>query len=65
MGTDLTQQIEAERAELAAAPLVQLGPAVQRCHFCGQLAATGSVVEVVDGHEVRGQERFKGGCCGG
>jgi hypothetical protein len=58
--TDLAKQVEQEAAELAAAPRIEPGPAVQRCHFCGQLAVSGSVVEVVDG-----RERWKGVCCGG
>jgi hypothetical protein len=60
MSIDLAAQVEQERAELAAAPRVEPGPAIVRCHWCGQVSDTATLVEMVDG-----QERYKGGCCGG
>ncbi len=60
MATDLTQQVEQEAQEISNALPVARGAAVQRCHFCGQLAPTATHVETVDG-----QERYKGSCCGG
>jgi hypothetical protein len=60
MLNELTVQVEQELAAIAAAPPVPSAGLVQRCHFCGQLAAATSLVETVDG-----QERFKGVCCGG
>lgn len=50
MAADIAQ----EAAQLKSAPLVQLGPPVGRCSFCGQLARSLQLVEVIGG-----QERFK------
>lgn len=49
-----------EHDELVNAPLVQLGPPLGRCHFCGRLARNLTLVEVVNG-----QERLRGECCNG
>ena len=58
MATDLAAQVAREQWELEQAPVVPRGPLVQRCHFCGQLAATATLVETVDK-----QERYAGECC--
>ena len=50
MAADIAQ----EAAHLKSAPLVQLAPPVGRCSFCGQLARSLQLVEVIGG-----QERFK------
>lgn len=52
--------IAKEKVELDAAPPAQLGPFLGRCHWCGRVARTLTLVEVVGG-----AERYKGECCHG
>jgi len=47
----MAADIALEKAQLDAAPLVQLGPPVGRCSFCGRLARSLQLVEVIGGHE--------------
>ena len=58
MDLQLDVQVAREQWELEQAPVAPRGPLVQRCHFCGQLTTTATLVESVDG-----QERYKGECC--
>lgn len=53
-------EIKAEQTAIVSAPLVELGPHIGRCHWCGRPARRLTLVEVVNG-----QERHKGECCGG
>lgn len=60
VATDLQKQVELEAQEIANAPRVEPVPNLAvRCHWCGQLARSIALVEVVNG-----QERWKGDCCG-
>ena len=52
--------IAVEKAQLDAAPPIQLLPPVGRCSFCGRLAQSLQLVEVIGG-----QERFKCELCAG
>jgi hypothetical protein len=57
---ELGERIAREKAELAAAPVVKLGPPVGRCHFCGQLSKQ---LRVIQPTHPSGMVRYKGGCC--
>lgn len=65
MTTDLAKQITQEAQEIAQAPVVQLGAAAQRCHFCGQLTDGGTEIFGPAHSAQESQMRFKGRCCGG
>lgn len=63
--SELSEQVAREAEELRKAPLVQYGPTVHRCQFCGQPAPEHELqlVEIID---VDGDEplyRYMGGCC--
>jgi len=65
MVNDLAKQIAQEAQEIVQAPVVQLGAATQRCHFCGQLTDGGTELRGPAHSEHNPQSRFKGVCCGG
>ena len=64
----LAAQVAQEKAEIATAPRVPRGPALSRCHFCGQLTDNAQLVETLQIEIYPNQFvpylRYKGGCCG-
>lgn len=61
---ELQAQVAQEVQAITAAPVVQSGPLLFRCSFCGQLTSDLQFVETV-GEGAAQQSRYRGRCCGG
>jgi hypothetical protein len=56
---ELAAQVERERVELKAAPVVPSAGTIARCWWCGRvIVGEPTLVETVGG-----RERYKGRCC--
>jgi creatinine amidohydrolase/Fe(II)-dependent formamide hydrolase-like protein len=60
---ELVKQVAEELKEIQNAPPIMYGPSVPRCHFCGAIETSHENLELVE--TVDGNQRHRGGCCGG